>query len=476
MNLQSENISAQVETGLHMKTPKQLPNKTPGKFAKTDTRYWLSSIRKPVNSRGEVSPHWCMQLSFQNQRLSFGLRTGNKEAAARRARDIYNDLVTLGVDATLANQRPEPPEPPPQPATVGEWVEAAAKVFAGSPTTFGNYARCLRLIVGDILAVAKTKKRFARGRGDVYRAAINAAPLCILTPEAVQAWRIRFVAKVGNNPAAQRTAKISCNSLLRQAAALFSKKLLKFVTGFELPNPLPFFECEKYPRESMRYHSKVDVGGLLQKAQSELGANDTEAFKVLLLGVGVGLRRGEIDRLLWRQVDLNAGIIRIETTEAGGLKNEDSAGEVELDDALCAIFRGFRARAIGEFVVEHEGGEPGLREWGRQYRCNLIFKRSLAWLRANGLDVSKPIHTLRKEAGSMITTKSGIHAASRFLRHADIQVTAMHYADHKERVTVDIGGMLLPQNVTTLTARSGNSSVEQPRPLTKKRRFIEVSQ
>jgi len=391
-----------------------------------------------------------MQLSFQRQRLSFGLRTGNKEAAARRARDIYNDLVTLGVEATLANQRPEAPEPPPQPATVGEWVEAAAKVFAGSPTTFGNYARCLRLIVGDILAVTKTKKRFARGKGDASKAIINATPLHILTMEAIQAWRIGFVAKAGNNPAAQRTAKISCNSLLRQAAALFSKKMLKFVAGFELPNPLPFSDCEKYPRESMRYHSKVDVGALLQKAQSELGANDTEAFKILLLGVGVGLRRGEIDKLLWRQVDLNAGVIQIETTEAGGLKNEDSAGKVELDEALCAIFQGYRARAVGEFVIEHKGGAPGLREWGRLYRCEPIFKRSLAWLRANGLDVSKPIHTLRKEAGSMITTKSGIHAASQFLRHSDIQVTAMHYADHKERVTVDIGGMLRPENVTLL--------------------------
>jgi integrase len=303
------------------------------------------------------------------------------------------------------------------------------------------------LIVGDILAVTKTKKRFARGKGDSSKAIINTTPLHILTVEAVQAWRIGFVAKAGNNPAAQRTAKISCNSLLRQAAALFSKKILKFVSGFELPNPLPFSDCEKYPRESMRYHSKVDIGVLLQKAQSELGANDKEAFKVLLLGVGVGLRRGEIDRLLWRQVDLNAGIIHIETTEAGGLKSEDSAGEVELDETLCAIFRGYRETAVGEFVVEHEGGESGLREWGRQYRCNPIFKRSLAWLRANGLNVSKPIHTLRKEAGSMISTKSGIHAASRFLRHSDIQVTAMHYADHKDRVTVDIGGMLQPENV-----------------------------
>lgn len=51
----------------------------------------------------------------------------------------------------------------------------------------------------------------------------------------------------------------------------------------------------------------------------------------------------------------------------------------------------------------------------------------------------------------MISTKSGIHAASRFLRHADIQVTAMYYADHKDRVTVDIGGMLKPENVDRIT-------------------------
>jgi hypothetical protein len=51
---------------------------------------------------------------------------------------------------------------------------------------------------------------------------------------------------------------------------------------------------------------------------------------------------------------------------------------------------------------------------------------------------AKPLHTFRKEAGSIIATKAGIHAASRFLRHSDIQVTSMHYADYKERVTVDM--------------------------------------
>jgi integrase len=459
---------AQVKTGMSTKITKQLPNKTQARFAKTDARYWLSRIRKPVNSRGEASPHWHLQLTFKGRRLSFSLHTGNKDAAARQAAGIYKELAAVGAEETLSRYRPkeQEEEPPSQIATVGLWIETVGKVFAGAPATFGSYARCLRLIVGDILAVTKTKKRFSRSKGNAYRAAVNAAPLGILTPKALQEWRIRFVAKAGTNPAEQRTAKISCNSILRQAGALFSKKLLRFVSNLQLPSPIPFAECEKYPRESMRYHSKVDAAALLQKAQGELGTSDPEAFKVLLLGVGVGLRRGEIDKLLWRQIDLNSGVIRIETTEAGSLKSEDSAGEVQMDEALCAIFRGYLARATGDFVLERDGGTSGVRDWGRQYRCNSIFKRTLSWLRRNGLDVKKPIHTLRKEAGSMISTKSGIHAASRFLRHADIQVTAMHYTDHKERVAVDIGGMLQPENVTVITTPRKTSTtmeaVEKP--------------
>ena len=425
------------------------------RFAKTDARYWLSRIRKPVNSRGEASPHWHLQLTFKGRRLSFSLHTGNKEAAARQATDIYKELATLGVDVTLTKHRPPEEEPPPEIATIGFWIETVQKMFAGNPATFGSYARCLRLIVGDILQTAKSKKRFSRVKGNAYRDAVNSASLEVLTPKAIQEWRIRFVAKVRTNPAAQRSAKISCNSILRQAGALFSKKLVKFVSGITLPSPVPFTDCEKYPRESMRYHSKIDVTALLQKAEADLSVTDPEAFKVLLLGVGLGLRRGEIDKLLWRQFDLNSGTVRVETTEAGSLKSADSEGDVQFDETLCAIFRGYRALAKGDFFVEREGGESGVHHWGRQYRCNAIFKRTLLWLRANGVDVKKPIHTLRKEAGSIITSKSGIHAASRFLRHSDMHVTAMHYADEKKPVMTGIGQMLEPKNITPIASHHG---------------------
>ena len=54
-----------------------------------------------------------------------------------------------------------------------------------------------------------------------------------------------------------------------------------------------------------------------------------------ILALGAGLRRGEIDRLLWRQVDTVAGIIHVEVTEAGGLKSADSHGAVHIDETLA---------------------------------------------------------------------------------------------------------------------------------------------
>jgi hypothetical protein len=91
--------------------------------------------------------------------------------------------------------------------------------------------------------------------------------------------------------------------------------------------------------------------------------------------------------------------------------------------------------------------------WGRRYRCRAVFAQLNDWLRSQGITARRAIHELRKEAGSIVATQSGIHAASRFLRHADIQITAAHYSDHKERITVPLGAMLKPDNVADTPRR-----------------------
>ena len=101
-----------------------------------------------------------------------------------------------------------------------------------------------------------------------------------------------------------------------------------------------------------------------------------------MLALGAGLRRGEIDRLLWRQVDLKAGVIRIEATEAGDLKTEDSTGEVAIDATLSGMLQGFRARATSQYVIEGvEEDTASSRAWGHAYRCTPVFDFLTAWLR-----------------------------------------------------------------------------------------------
>ncbi len=398
---------------------------------------------KPVNNRGVASPHFSMQLQFKGKRMSFGLGTSNLEAAASRAAGIYCDLLSLGIEGALAKHRPKKKE---DVSTLGSWIEAARLVFDKSPTTFESYARAARNIAADILKVVRTRKRFGR-KGGSFRKLADATTVSIFTERAVQEWKIRYVLeRGGDNPARQRAARISCNSALRAARSLFQDGIARHLPPLEMERR-PFERVDFYPRESMKYHSKIDPSILLSKAQKDLGEKHPEAFKILLLALGAGLRRGEIDRLLWRQINLDTGEIHIEVTEAGALKTAGSSARVAIDETLCALLRGYKANADSQFVIDGGKGKGGSRAWGQLYRCQSAFDYLLYWLRQNGVEERRALHTLRKEAGSIIATKSGIYAAARFLRHTDIKVTAQHYAEHKDRVTIDLG-TLLPQQRT----------------------------
>src|SRR4029077_12306253 len=108
-------------------------------------------------------------------------------------------------------------------------------------------------------------------------------------------------------------------------------------------------------------------------------------------------------------------------------------------------FRGFRARATGNFVIESEiAPKPGATY--SHYRCQRLFDSLGKWLRDHGVTGNKPLHTLRKEFGSQVCAKHGIYAASTALRHADIAITSQHYLDRRKRSTVGLGGLLKPSD------------------------------
>jgi len=431
---------------LNTKSGTQVANMFTRGVGKNDSRYWRSRIYRPINARGEASPHYAMRLQMRGQRMAFSLGTGNAEAAARKAANVYTDFLTLGIQAALAKHRPQ--KATESITTIGQWIEAARSVATVNPASFALYASALRKIVGDIIRVKRNRKRFGPkgGGAQAYRRAIDSAPLALLSPEAIQKWRMEYI-KRAKTPAEQRSRMTSCNSTLRQARSLFGKKIAKFVP---LPEPLPFQHVEFFPRQSAKYFSRIDAKALLTKAQSELAEKDSPAFLVILIALAAGLRKGEIDTLSWHQVDFRKGVIRIEHTDTANLKSADSRGEVPIDASVVELLRGFRARATGAFVIEGGDGISGPRMWGRNYRVQSVFDRVTTWLRKHGVTAKKPLHELRKELGALITAEHGIYAASRVLRHADLSTTAQHYTDLKTRPTIPVGEWLMPENVVPM--------------------------
>ena len=452
----------QFDSQQYGKSAKQMQSDKRVGVGKNTSSYWMGRIFKPV-TRGVESPHYFMHTSFKGRRVGFTLGTGNKDAAAQRAAGIYNDLCSLGVDATLAIQRPQTVKAEGV-ATIGEWITEARKVLGVNDSTFNQYATSLRKIAGDILAVKKSKSRFGpkSGGASVYRQTIDSMRLDAFSPVAIQQWRLERV-KRAKTPKDVSSAKTSCNSTIRQARSLFAPKVVKFMQGLRLPEPQPFEGVEFYERQNNRYSSKIDAGAIVAAAHTELATTNPQAFLAFLLAIGAALRRGEIDGLCWHQIDTRKGVIRVEVTDKAGLKTADSQGEVDIDEDLCKILQGFKARnkaKESDFVIQSEGvrlEKRGPQSWGQKYRANAVHVALIEWLRNYTQDgkkplekVQKPIHELRKELGSLMQQKHGIWAAAHALRHSNVATTAAHYVDKKERTVVSIGSFIPPSNLVEM--------------------------
>jgi integrase len=101
----------------------------------------------------------------------------------------------------------------------------------------------------------------------------------------------------------------------------------------------------------------------------------------------------------------------------------------------------YRPQATGLFVLESELKPKPEAKFG-YYRAAHTFDRLTTWLRGKGVLAHKPIHTMRKEFGSIINESADIYTASRQLRHSNIATTAAYYADNRKRVAVPVGTML----------------------------------
>ncbi len=352
-------------------------------------------------------------------------------------------LREKGWDAALKQLSPDRNSTPKNQTTIGSFIDIVRPLASVRPRTFEIYAYALRKIAREATGAKDTSRSGFDPKGLGWRQATDLLLLSKLTPNAVAQWKAKVLAEATQNPVARQRARRNVNSFVRNARALFSRKILKRLKAKDivLPSPLAFEGFEFEEQGNTKYDSKIDATALLQNARSELAETDAEEWKVILLALGAGLRRSEIDGLCWSQLDAVRGEIRIVNHEYFQAKTDGSEGKIFVDPGLMAELGRFQIEPDTTPVVD--GNIPFRQSSGRQYyRCQETFERVTSWLRNHGVTGDKPLHTLRKEFGSIICAAADIHTASRQLRHSNLATTAVFYADHRRRVSVPVTEML----------------------------------
>jgi integrase len=426
-----------------------LPVKKRTKLPKTHQDHWFSRLKKrsylAPDGKTEIEiPTWQVRLFHVGKEGWFNLGTANQAAAAVKARNIYLFLKANGWDAALVKFKPDSDIAPRLNLTVGEYLNAVKVTGYLRVRTFLNYQTCLRTIVSEAFGVKGDESKYdhRHGGNQKWVERVGGIRLERVTPARVIEWQQRRIKQAGNSPVAIASAKRTANSYVRCARSLFAKDILKRVKGVQLPSKLPFEGVELFE------------SALIAAARNELKPKEPETYKVFLLGLFAGMRRGEIDLAEWRMVDWRNGVLKLEETDWLHLKTHDSAGEISIDPEVIAELRQLMPANKSPFII------TSVVTWGNgekkrtrtrlprndspraYYRCEPIFDRLNEWLRSKGVKANKPLHEMRKEIGALIATEHGIYAASRFLRHSDITTTARYYADHKARISVGLGKLL----------------------------------
>ena len=409
--------------------------------------YWKDRLYQKTFTRDgktHTVPGWSVRLQHDGQRGAFSLGSANATAAASKAKEIALFLEANGWEATMAKFKPDS-LPKLKAGTVGEAIAAAKELSTTRPQSFAQAALRLRQLAGEMGKVKVPANRTAYFTEEFreWREKIDAVPLTLFSAENVRMWRARRIAARAENPIEKRAATISADSTIRMARAIFSKRILAAGLGskVELPTPLPFVGVTTGD-STKRFKEKIDAAKLFASARADLEKTHVEQFRAFALCILAGLRRSEADRLAWSQVDLANATISIERTEYFEPKSEESIREINLAPAIVDILRRAKSDTPDPIFVL-KGGEHRLQlRAATYYRADVAPHRTWrglsAWLSNHGIRDGKPIHVLRKLAGSLVFAEHGLEQARDFLGHASVVTTSASYVANVRKVTVSI--------------------------------------
>jgi len=209
------------------------------------------------------------------------------------------------------------------------------------------------------------------------------------------------------------------------------------------PQPFDKIKMLVKGRSAYAYVSTIQAEVLLKAAVDELSVQNPDAFMIIVLALLLGFRRGEIDGFRWDMVNWERKHIALEGHDTLHLKTATSRAQVRVEPELMNLLWQYKQVAQGEFVVQSKNPARKAKHY-RHYRCEHLYKFVNPWLRDHGVKALKPLHTLRKEFGSLVVEKFGLVAAKSALRHASVEITMTYYVQDRREANTGLGS-LLPQ-------------------------------
>lgn len=225
----------------------------------------------------------------------------------------------------------------------------------------------------------------------------------------------------------------SVNDMLGAMATIWFR-LMRLGVVTENPFAVASVPRTETPRRRPKYLKREEVDLLLAAAR-EYG-RDIHLF--VALGVFAGLRKGEIDNLRWRDIDMErtdtagnrVGCIYVWGDEGHKVKTETSERVVPLHPELASVLAGYQDDP-DRYVVKPWLTSRGVG--GYRWDCRASFKVVTA-----GLDKRVTPHMLRHTFASLLVSKGvSLKKVSTWLGHTSVTTTEI-YA-HVAPVDAEVG-------------------------------------
>ncbi len=433
------------------KKHKDIAKKPSRSASKTTAVYWSNKIYLEEKA-GWKSATYFVRISVHGIRKKVRLDSSIREEAAREATDFYLNVLTTGWPADESGALPVPVSAGlSKNPTVGEWIDLAIQKTHVRQKSVQKYAESMRTIVSEILGMSRARK-------PEQRANIDAFKISDLTKKKLQAWvEVRIDKARKLDMVKSGRALNTIRSLVTNAKALFSKQLLEAV-GIEEDDIryVPFHGLKLPAKYSPGYTSRFDAKLLLESAAEGLGSpagvvmdedavSRFEQWKILYLALVAGLRYNEIDKLRVQDISATAGRISIRTHETFQPKSSSSEAEVRVSAAAAKVLGQMLKRTKGTWFIKSSPPPESAEVKEKPYRADVYHEGLIVWLRnyeERGIrpfaDIAKPVHELRKEAGTLVNQQHDLNEAKNFLRHSSIATTAAFYVSSKGDITTGL--------------------------------------